>query len=204
MTQPYGGDRQYGENEPTARYEVPPGFNEPARNVPDRDVVVPGRRAAVANAYGDPVGSGARFGVVGATLAGIGAVLLVIAFTAVNWRGGAASSTFGDLGNTLDVNGAANGVAHNYFGWLGWLLAVLVVTVAILANLPSAASGPLRALGAVGAAAAIAVTFFAINLYSDHSGYFDYLKDARLGFYFALAGFLLAGIGAMVGPTSRR
>ncbi len=190
MNQPYDRDPRYGEPQyepPTARYGVPAD-----------------RRAAMANAYGAPVGSGARFGVVGATLAGIGGVLLVIAFTALDWLSVRGSSTFGDLGDTLDVNGAANGLARNYFSWLGWLLLVLVVGVAILANLPSPASGPLQALGAVGAAAGVAITFFAINLYSDGQAYTEYLKHARLGFYFALAGFVLAGIGALVGPTKQR
>jgi hypothetical protein len=194
MTQPYDPDPR----NPDPRYRDPQ-YEQPTT----RYGIPEDRYAAIANAYGAPVGSGARFGVVGATLAGIGGVLLVIAFTALNWTNAAGSSTFGDLSDTLDVNGAANGLARNYFGWLGWLLAVLVVLVAVLANLPSPVSGPLQALGAVGAAAGIAVTFFAINFYSDGQAYTDYLKHARLGFYFALAGFALAGIGALVGPTKR-
>jgi hypothetical protein len=58
------------------------------------------------------------------------------------------------------------------------------------------------------ALAALVITFVAIKFFnskagqisSEFSGYGTYLKHARLGFYFALAAFLLAGIGAAIGP----
>lgn len=205
MSQPYDRDPRYGDQR-DPRYGEPqyqPQYQSQYEPPTTRYGVPEDRYAAIANAYGAPVGSGARFGVIGATLAGIGGVLLVIAFTALNWTSSSGSSTFGDLGKSLDVNSASTGLANNYFGWLGWLLAIAVVLVAVLANLPSPVSGPLQALGAVGAAAGIAVTFFAINLYANGVPYTDYLKHARLGFYFALAGFALAGIGALVGPSQR-
>lgn len=202
MTQPYGPDPRYG-REPQYGGGQPPnpqyGPPEDPRYGPPGD-----RYSAVANAYGAPVGSGAKFGVVGATLAGIGAILLVISFTAVEWLSGNGHSDFGELHTALDANpGGASGLSAAYFSWLAWLLAIVAVVVAIVANLPSPASGPLRALGAVVAAAAIAVTFFAIDLYAGNTTYTEYLKQARIGFYFAIGGFLLVGIGALVGPSRR-
>jgi hypothetical protein len=159
------------------------------------------RSSQYANAYGAPVGSGAQFGVVGATLAGIGFILLIISFTAVTWfKQGGASASFSDISSTLDNSGAASGPASAYFGWLAWTLAIVGVVVAVAANLPSPASGPLRALGAVLAAAAIAFTFLAIRLTSTGSSYTFYLSHTNVGFYLALGGFLILGIGALIGP----
>ncbi|MGH8859830.1 MAG: hypothetical protein ACRDVG_01120 [Jatrophihabitantaceae bacterium] len=180
--QPYGQQGQYG---------PPPGQQGQYGQQ--------GRYSAAANAYGAPVGSGARFGVVGATLAGVGAIVLIIAFTALDWYK-ATPSSLGDVSDNLDGSSGAAGLASSYFSWLAWLLAIALVIVAIGANLPSPASGPLRALGGILAAAAIAITFFAIKLDSAGIPYTTYLKNLRLGFYFALAGFVIAGIGALVGP----
>ena len=142
---------------------------------------------------------------IGTTLAGVGAILLVISLTALPWFRdfGVGSGSFSDVHTALDRLGSqAAGLADSYFSWLAWLLAIVSVVVAILANLPSPASGPLRALGAVVAAAAIAISFFAIQLSSTGS-YTEYLKHAHIGFYFAIAGFLLVGIGALIGPKRR-
>jgi hypothetical protein len=206
MTQPYGqdpGDPNYGAYGQPAQYgqQVQPG--QPGQ--PAQPGYGPGdqRRAAVANAYGDPIGSGAKFGVVGATFAGIGGVLLIIAFTAVDWISQGRSSSFGDIHDAMAANSdGATGVADAYFSWLGWVLVIAVLVVAIAATLPTPASGPLRALGAIIAAAAIALTFFAIQL-SDGLPYSSFIKHASVGFYLAIGGFLLAGIGALAGPSRR-
>ncbi len=60
----------------------------------------------------------------------------------------------------------------------------------------------MRAIGAILAAISIAVTFFAIR-FSDGISYSQYIKNARIGFYFTVIGFLLAGIGALIGPRRR-
>jgi hypothetical protein len=78
----------------------------------------------------------------------------------------------------------------------------VLIVVGVAANLPSPASGPLRALGGIVGAAGIAFTFLALD-FGAGTSYADTLKGARFGFYFALAGFLLAGIGALIGPQRR-
>ena len=114
--------------------------SSPRRSRPPRDR----RTELYANAYGAPVGSGAQFGVVGTTLAGIGFILLIIALTTMTWfKQGGVSATFSDLSTTLDNNGNAAGIASAYYGWLAWTLAVVGLIVAVAANLPSPASGPL-------------------------------------------------------------
>jgi hypothetical protein len=196
MTQPYGQDPGDPYRQPQQPYGQPQ-YGQPGYPPGDQ------RRAAVANAYGDPIGSGAKFGVVGATLAGVGGVLLIIAFTAVDWLSLGGSISFSDIHDRLAQNSTGStGVADTYFSWLGWVLVVAVVVIAIAANLPSPASGPLRAFGAIVAAAAIALTFFAIQL-SDGLAYSSFIKHAAAGFYLALGGFLLAGIGALIGPSRR-
>ena len=200
MTQPpYGeGQPQYGQRQ--ANQPSHPGqYGQPQQQYGQYGQPY----SATAAAYGEPVGSGAKFGVVGVTLVGIGAVLLIIAFTAVNWYKATRDTGFGDISDALDRTNSAAGVASAYFGWLAWLLLVALVIVGVVANLPSPASGPLRALGGILAAAAIALTFFAVKL-DDSLSMSDYLKNARVGFYLALAGFLIAGIGALIGPTRTR
>ncbi len=191
--QPYGQQPQYGQpqySQPQYPQQQPYGQQQG------------GRYSAAANAYGAPIGSGAQFGVVGVTLAGIGFILLIISLTAVTWfklTGSSTGFSFSDVGNTLDANPGAAGLASAYFSWLAWTLAIVGLLVAVGANLPSPASGPLRALGAVIAAAAIAFSFLAIRL-TDGEAYSDAISHANVGFYLAVGGFLLVGIGALVGP----
>src|SRR5690349_17187969 len=90
------GQQGYGQQQPYGQQQQPYGRQQVQR---------PGHYSATANAYGAPVGSGAQFGVVGVTLAGIGFILLIISFTAVTWLKLTGSSTgfsFSDVGNTLD------------------------------------------------------------------------------------------------------
>jgi hypothetical protein len=143
-----------------------------------------------------------EFGVVGTVTAAIGAILVVIAFTAVNW-GKTGGTKFSDIGSRLDDAGPyASGLGKAYFGWLGWLLLVVTIVLCVAACAPSPAAQALRAFGAVVAAISIAVTFFAIRL-GVNDAYSDDIKNVRIGFYFTIAGFLLLGIGALIGPRRR-
>lgn len=139
-----------------------------------------------------------EFGVVGTVTAAVGAILVVISFTAVDWFKGGVQ--FSDVGNATGSN--APQPADAYFSWLGWLLFIVTVVLCIAACTPSPAAQALRAIGAILAAISIAFTFFAIR-FTNGSAYTDYLKNARIGFYFALVGFLLMGIGALIGPRRR-
>lgn len=157
----------------------------------------------------DP-GPSYAFGAVGATVAVLGAVLLVVAFTVVDWFTHATDdgpSHFSDIHNLvkrLEHVNAANSVSSAYFSWLGWVLLGVAVLAAILACAPGSTSTPFKVIGVLAALAGIVLTFVAIDIVkSGTSGapsYSDYLKHSRLGFYLAIAGFVLAGVGALIGP----
>jgi hypothetical protein len=150
----------------------------------------------------DP-GPSQRFGVLSALLTLVGAVLLGLALTATDWfKGG--GSHFGQVNDALEsIGDLSTGVANAYFGWLGWMLAVAAVLTALLAAVPTVGA-PLRWASPLLCVAAIAVTFLAIKLqHLSEPAYSQYLKNARLGFWFAVAGFALVGLGAAIGPRRR-
>lgn len=161
----------------------------------------------------DP-GPSQAFGIAAALVTLLGAVAVILAFTSVNWFKGATSSDparFGNIRSLLDSSGAsAATLAKAYFGWLGWTLLAVAVLTAILAAVPTIGAA-FRVIGPVVALGAVIVTFFAIQLLKSGisadqalSSYGDYLKNARLGFYLALGGFVLIGVGAALGPRHQR
>jgi hypothetical protein len=168
--------------------------------------------------YRPPPRPGPRFGVVGAVLAALGAACLIVSFTAVNWFSGSTRNSPAHFSNVHDVlklldrfGNVAARPAQLYFGWLGWVLLATVLVLAVLAVVPSPLSGVSRLLGFLVAVAGIVMTFLAIKLTKGTLGldantsgsYGDWLGHARIGFYLAVAGFLLAGIGAAFGPRRR-
>jgi hypothetical protein len=146
-------------------------------------------------------GGGNSIGVVGSLLALIGAAAIIVAFTAVDWFSGfGGHSHFSDL-HDITKGGGSTGIAKAYFGWLGWVLLAATVLLALGANIPSPAATVLRPLGAIVGLASVGLTFWALKFESgSRPGYSEYLKHARIGFYLAAAGFLVAAIGAMIGP----
>jgi hypothetical protein len=143
-------------------------------------------------------------GFVGIALAVIGAVLGVIAFTAVDWfeSGPSHFSDVHDAVNQLDKQGFATGIGKVYFGWLAWVLLAVAVIFAIVANLPTPASGAMRTLGALVGLAGIGLTLWAVE-FAHGPAYTQFLKHSRIGFYLTLAAFLLTTIGSLIGPARR-
>lgn len=138
-----------------------------------------------------------QFGIVGMVLGLLGGVLLIVCFTALDWfKGGA---TFGKVADFVDNNPAATGFASAYFTWFAWTFAVIAVIAAVLSSFPSPALRAARVLGVVTGFAAAGLSFLALQV-SDGRSYLDWLKDARAGFYLAVIGFVLVGIGAAIGP----
>lgn len=133
-------------------------------------------------------------------------------------------STFGKLHTRLDglqhyvrlpqVSDRVHlGVAPTYFSWLGWVLLALAFVLAVLAVAPlgRGVAVLLRPAAAVVALAGLGLTFWAIDLFTydvSLARYFgarsasfgQYLGHGFLGFWAALAAFLLVGIGALFGP----
>lgn len=210
MTQPYGqqppppGQPQYGQPLSAQPQPGQPQYAQPQYGQPPPGQPQYGQPQG---AYGRPSG-GLTFGIVGAIIAVLGAALCVVAFTAVDWFTHASTdgpSHYSDVKKALDgAGGFASGVSKLYFSWLAWALLALALILALIANAPTSAAGPLRPIGLVIALASIAVSFWALKFLTVSSpSYTEYLKHARLGFYFAVGGFLLIGIGALIGPRRR-
>lgn len=180
----------YGEAPPPGQYGQP-GYGQPAHGY------APGAPAP----YTQPT-ERRGLGLSGLILTALGAIACVIAFTAVDWYKGG-KSHFSDVSNVVDQAdkvGFATGAAKVYFSWLAWVLLAAAVILAIIANLPTPVSGAFRALGALVGLAAIGMTFWAVQFLHHQGAYSEYIKNARVGFYLTLAGFLLITIGALIGP----
>lgn len=163
-----------------------------------------GQPARPAARYGSPAANpfgtegNEEFGIVGMVLGLLGGVLLIVCFTALDWfKGGA---TFGDTADFVDGNpAAATGFASAYFSWFAWTFVIIAVLAAVLSSFPSPALRATRVIGVVAGFAAAGLSFLALQV-SDGRSYLDWLKDARIGFYLAVIGFVLVGIGAAIGP----
>ena len=104
------------------------------------------------------------------------------------------------------------GISRIYFSWLAWVLFAAAVVIAIIALLPTPATPFLRVLGIVVGIAAVALTFWAIDLVSlsgpvaesasQNPKYGDYFLHTNIAFWFAVVGFLMIGVGTLIG--SRR
>lgn len=199
---PYGQQPPYGQ--PPAYDQPQPGYRPPATMGPETT-----RMARL-----DP-GPSQRFGLVGAVLTGLGALLVVLAFTALDWYGknglSGSQSRFSDIHKALDqIGDFAQSPAKLYFGWLGWVLLAAAAVTALIAALPTVGM-PFRVLGVLVAIAAVVLTFLSIQLVKNDQavekafrGYGAWLKHGRLGFYTAIAGFVLMGVGAAIGPSRTR
>jgi hypothetical protein len=151
--------------------------------------------------YGPPANTDS-FGIVGTVLALLGGVVLVVSFTALTWFSAFPNSgTFSAIHDVVSKDSHAAGFTSAYFGWLAWVFLIVVVVAGVLSSVPSPALRVFRIIGVVVGFAAAGLTFLAIKISASGSpAYSEYLKHARIGFYFAVAGFLLAGIGAAIGP----
>jgi hypothetical protein len=135
-----------------------------------------------------------------------GAVLVLLAFTVLDWLSFRGDSTFARIHARLNLAGPfATGLADAYFSWLGWTTFGVVLVVAVLAALVASIGRVLRPVALVLALAGVGLTFWSIKLMvAPIPKYADILSSQRLGFYAAVMGFLLMGIGAAIGPSRRR
>jgi hypothetical protein len=140
---------------------------------------------------------------IGLLLAGV--VLLLVSFTAVDWYPGSnqpsavAHIGFTDL-HHLSAASTSVAIAKAYFGWLAWVLLILVIVVGFAANLPGPASNGLRAAGLAIGVAGAAVTYLALDKLAGWAGSGRAFDDAQAGVWLAIGGYLVAGLGAVLGP----
>ena len=162
-------------------------------------------------------------------LIGLGAILILLAFTVLDWFqpgffGNGGDASFSGVHHALDATkrqAAAEGISSHvsyggsdlYFSWLGW---VLLVAAVVAAGLSVSEFGEsiwgLRWLAAVVAMTGVALTFLALNFVTfegnapnnaNAPSYGDYVSHASLGAWSAIAGFLLILIGCFA-PGTRR
>jgi hypothetical protein len=228
-SQPYGqaqhGQPEYGQPQPgQAPYgqygQQPYGQQQPPYGAP----------AGAQHAYATPYAgarTGRAFGVPGAALVVIGAILGVLAFTVLGWFrnkvgdvGSSSKSTFSKVHDALDnaQNQAKElhvskylhfGISPTYFSWLAWVLLAAAVVLGLLA-VSSAGTGAVRGLAVLVGLAGAGLTIWALDLVefdrglpgepSNLPGFTDYIKHSGFGAWAAVAAFLLITIGAAIGP----
>jgi hypothetical protein len=140
---------------------------------------------------------------IGLILAGV--VLLLVSFTAVDWYPGSnrpsavAHIGFTDL-HHLTAASTSVAIAKAYFGWLAWVLLILVIVVGFAANVPTPAANGLRVAGFALGLAGAAVTYLALDRLAGWAGSRSAFDHARAGVWLAIGGYLVAGLGAGLGP----
>ena len=199
---PYGGEYGAPQAPPGGGYGQGPGYGQgrpeygqPPYRQPGYPPPGPGRPA---NPFGPE--SNETFGITGAVLGLLGGVALVVAFTAVQWLGGSFGDLgFGRVGRYVSATNST-GFATAYYGWLAWAFLIIGVACAVASSFPNPALRVLRIIGVVVGFAAAGLSFLALDL--NHAfGYLHFLASARIGFYLAVVGFVLVGIGAAYGPS---
>lgn len=137
-----------------------------------------------------------QFGIASMVCSLLGAILTIVCLTSLQWfsvDGG--SRSFSDIGDYSTIAGFAKA----YFGWFAWTFLIISTISAVAASFPSPALRALRVLGVVAAFATAGLSFLAVQVNTARS-YVDWLGDARIGFYLAIAGFIVIGVGAAIGP----
>ncbi|MBV9594041.1 MAG: hypothetical protein JO147_09675 [Actinobacteria bacterium] len=147
--------------------------------------------------------TGRGFGILGSITALIGAAAVVVAFTALSWikdsAEGIPSLKFKDLHDLIDFGGSgAPTISRWYFGWLGWTFFGVMIVLALLANSPTFMHGLFRGLAFVVGLAAAVCTLFALK--TGGTSWSDLFKYAGVGFWIAIAGFVVMAIGSLTGP----
>jgi hypothetical protein len=137
----------------------------------------------------------------------VGGAAVLLSFVGLDWYGYPSSGanrvdavTFADLAANEDAPGMP-GIVTTYFDWLGWVLLILVVAIGATAKIASRSATALGVAGALVGVAGSASTYWAVQeatSFGDEGGYA--FQSAAVGLWFALCGFLLAGIGAVIGP----
>ena len=162
------------------------------------------RRARFEDSTNNPFGAASdqAFGIVGTVLALLGGILGIVVLTGLEWFNGSdvgRGLSFGDVRTLVGNSSSATGFASAYFGWLAWVFLIVAVVAGVMASFPSPALRAFRVIGTVIGFAAAGLSFLAIQL-SANGSYVDYLKDARIGFYLMVIAYILAGVGAAIGP----
>ena len=146
-----------------------------------------------------------------------GGAVVLLSFTRLEWK---RRPQGGDVVERIDFAALRHNLEHfpasgrpsasvAYFEWLGWALLIALIVVGFAANVPGAASTPLRLLGLTLGLVGAALTYYTLARYAqathDLFGTSNRaLENSEDGTWFALGGFLVAGVGATLGPLTVR
>ena len=191
---PQGRRPESWESQPT-QY-IPPasqsGYEQPGYQQPGHPQQAQRAGQPPVNPFGAQ--SNDTFGIAGTVLALLGGILGVVAITSLDWY------TNGITFSKVSDSGVANGFASTYFSWFAWTALVVTVIAAVGSSFPSPAVRALRIIGVVIGVATAGLSFLAVRV-DDNGVYTDYIKHARAGFYLLVIAYLLAAIGAGIGPS---
>ena len=149
-------------------------------------------------------------GALGVTLVVVGIVLVVLAVASLQWYRvdagvdvAGSGFTFRDLQQNADQLNAP--VAAAYFNWLALSLGLCGAVIGVLANVPSVAANVLRLLGFLIGIAGVVGTYYALAqlFYAQRAAggaSHGVFHNATYGVWCAFAGFLVAAVGATIGP----
>ncbi len=152
-------------------------------------------------------------GAPGLALTALGGLMVVVSFTVLGWYSASGGvDTVGAIGfgelHAQTRSFDAPQLARDYFAWLSWVLLLATIGMGIEANLPSRSSGSFRVLGFVSGCVGAGVTYLALHslwgaLADRYGADVGVFRHASLGLWVALAGFVLAGLGAALGPAAQ-
>lgn len=137
----------------------------------------------------------ARGNVVGIAVATLGGVLVVVG-SLVDWYS-PGSVKLQDIVYALDNVSGAKALPKAYFGWLMWVLLALAGAAAMFGNVPSPASTLCRVASPVLAVLAVVLACVSLSQLIEGRSIFDH---AAAGLWLVLAGFVVIGVGGVLGP----
>jgi hypothetical protein len=140
-----------------------------------------------------------------AALVLLGAVLVLMAFTTLDWYGeqywnGPGGTSFADLRQLAQEASYAPGIFSAYVGWLGWLLLVVCVALSVASIVHSDAR--LRGAALVVALSGAVLTFVAMFELYDPSNEqtATVFTTASAGIFAAIGGFVAMAAAGLVVP----
>ncbi|TAM91933.1 MAG: hypothetical protein EPN43_03330 [Jatrophihabitans sp.] len=161
---------------------------------------------------GEVQASASAFGFVGALVLVAGLLPVLIAITSASWFTGVPVNvgdkvflsplqpTYDQVATLISRSSEGSGLAGAYFGWLAWAMLGLLFACALAALVPSRVRTASRVIAPAVAVAAIVVTTLSLELVN--GGDFSFWWRLRgTGYWLAVAGFAVMGVGAALGPV---
>jgi hypothetical protein len=148
-------------------------------------------------------------GVPGVVLVLAGSALVLVSYRFLNWydyprrADSVSQGDFGALRASADQLGGA-GIAIAYFDWMSWAILIALILVGVAANLPVAVADGLRVLGFLLGVIGAGSTYYALAQHFNATGSSSSIfNHSTWGLWVVFVGFVLAAIGAGLGPRRK-